>query len=405
MYDQFAAAFETTCLPETLDIIPSEGGYCLMDGDRPLVTREGHRYWHVSEETVQLMLTDFQLFPGSVLHPLSSPVLFSFCKDVLGNSADPILVHWEEAAGRDPFIRIKTSGGTGGMEFPPDHPLFPFAYQTLAHLLEVLNRFAARRMSELSMEDSEQHPFLVAIRLTYEGLTQEQKTGLQALSRMHDAGIILPLLLVLEEIRPVQYAKAICSLGLRASSDFQRLTFDAALVENYLSSLSSHPHDGIQLAALISAGENEWVEFKSTLRWDIRAGKTNPAIERSSLKTLAAFLNTDGGTLLIGVRDDGSVEGIETDKLPNEDRFLLHLWTLIRTCLGTGLSPFMRTRLVRTDGKTVCAVSCKPSAVPVFLRQPGFPEEMYIRVGPSSNALEIREALDYIANHFPNHRP
>jgi predicted HTH transcriptional regulator len=144
------------------------------------------------------------------------------------------------------------------------------------------------------------------------------------------------------------------------------------------------------------------IEFKSTLRWDIRAGKTNPAIEHSCLKTISAFLNSSGGTLLIGVRDDGSIEGIETDRLPNEDKFLLHLWTLIRNCLGKDFSPYIQTRLEKTCEKTVCIVSCLPSSRPAFLRQPGFDEEMYIRVGPSSNALSISEALRYIEDHFQN---
>ncbi len=141
-------------------------------------------------------------------------------------------------------------------------------------------------------------------------------------------------------------------------------------------------------------------EFKSTLRWDIRAGKTNQAIEHAALKTIAAFLNSDGGNLLIGVRDDGSIEGIETDKFVNEDKFLLHLWTLIRTCMGRDVSPYVRTILEKQGDKTVCLVRCRPCNRPVFLRQAGFNEEFFIRVGPSSNALDISEALKYMTDRF-----
>ena len=157
---------------------------------------------------------------------------------------------------------------------------------------------------------------------------------------------------------------------------------------------------GINASLMIKEGESDSVEFKSTLRWDIRAGKTNAVIERSSLKTISAFLNSAGGSLLVGVRDDGSVEGIETDKFVNEDKFLLHLWTLIRTCLGRDVSPYLRTILEKMEEKTVCLVRCQPSNRPVFLRQPGFDEEFYIRLGPSSNAMDISEALGYIADRF-----
>ena len=45
----------------------------------------------------------------------------------------------------------------------------------------------------------------------------------------------------------------------------------------------------------------------------------------AALKTIAAFLNTEGGDLLIGVDDDRRVLGIEHDRLENDDKFLRHL--------------------------------------------------------------------------------
>ena len=52
---------------------------------------------------------------------------------------------------------------------------------------------------------------------------------------------------------------------------------------------------------VIANDEDFTVEFKSTARWDIREGKPNKAMEDAVVKTIAGFLNTDGGTLLIGV--------------------------------------------------------------------------------------------------------
>ena len=61
-------------------------------------------------------------------------------------------------------------------------------------------------------------------------------------------------------------------------------------------------------------GESKTLEFKSTLRWNTKEDrKDDKVITHSALKTVAAFLNTDGGDLLIGVRDDGSIIGIERD--------------------------------------------------------------------------------------------
>ena len=67
------------------------------------------------------------------------------------------------------------------------------------------------------------------------------------------------------------------------------------------------------IAALLAAGESATVEFKSSARWDLREQKKNPVLEQVILKTIAALLNTDGGTLLLGVADDGTVLGLEPD--------------------------------------------------------------------------------------------
>jgi hypothetical protein len=69
--------------------------------------------------------------------------------------------------------------------------------------------------------------------------------------------------------------------------------------------------------------------------------------------------------------------------------------------MGQEVTPYIRTTLEKVDGGTVCHVKCMRSPVPVFLRQKGFGEEFYIRTGPSSASLEIREALNYISERFP----
>ena len=156
------------------------------------------------------------------------------------------------------------------------------------------------------------------------------------------------------------------------------------------------------LKEIINKGEGYDLEFKSTLRWDLKLGKTSQHVERASLKTIAAFLNSNGGILLIGVRDDGSAEGIESDRFPNTDKFLLHLWTLVRTSFGTDISPYIQTKLEPVQGKTICKIKCVRASRPVFLRQPGFEEEFYVRVGPGTVSLAVSEALKYIADHFPD---
>ncbi len=292
-----------------------------------------------------MLLTDIQLYKFLAQNELSSPVLFSFWKDIRQSGADHFLDQWESAFTMDPFVLIKTAEKSRIQPLSPDDPLFNFSYVLLSALLEVVNSFAERIISEVSMEENDRHPFPELLILCYKRLTTFQQVAVQALSEVHQSGIVLPILLVSGEISATEYAKGLISLKIKPKEDMSDLLAGVARVQSFLSVFMQKPNLVKSSSEIISEGEGDYIEFKSTLRWDIRAGKTNPAIERSCLKTITAFLNSSGGTLLIGVRDDGSIEGIDTDKFANEDKFLLHLWTLIRICLGRDFSPYIRTRI------------------------------------------------------------
>lgn len=399
-FEDYTRSFELSCNTSLLDSCLQNNEYCIYEGQKPLLTPGNKLFSHSSDALVRLITADLQLHEPAGNDHLSSPFLYAFMKDVLQEEKDPLFLQWEDLIGSDPFVRVKISGESSLRPLNPDEPLFAFSFISLAELLETVNQFSGRIMGEISLEESETHPFPAVLRQFYQRMPFEQKTAVQALNSRHGSGIVLPLLFVSGEISSVEYANGLIALRIKSKQQLPEILAGMAKIESWLDcGLRKHRTEK-QIAGMISNGEGDAIEFKSTLRWDIRAGKTNPAIEHACLKTIAAFLNSSGGTLLIGVRDDGSIEGIETDRLPNEDKFLLHLWTLIRTCLGRDFSPYIRTRLEKADEKTVCIVSCQPSSRPVFLRQPGFSEEMYIRVGPSSNAMSISEALKYIEDHY-----
>ncbi len=403
-FKEFADSFELDFNPETLDIGINDSDYCIFNGSKPLLTPGGNSLSHPSEGMIRLIVTDIHLIKNTTPEALSSPVLYSFCKDILIPGKDTFSQTWEEQLASDPFVLIKTSGQSSLQPFPFDHALFAFSFITLTGLLGIVNEFVSAAMGEISVEESDSHPVHNILRLSYDRLTADRKVAFQALNCVHLAGIVLPLLLITGRISPVEYAKGLISIKIQPEESFSEILAGVARVQTYLGFSARKDHQEKRITDMITAGEGDSIEFKSTLRWDIRAGKTNPAIERSCLKTISAFMNSQGGTLLIGVRDDGSIEGIETDKFVNEDKFLLHLWTLIRNCLGRDFSPYIRTRTEKMEDKTVCAVDCIQSSRPVFLRQPGFDEEMYIRLGPQSNAMDISEALKYIEDHFKSSR-
>lgn len=150
---------------------------------------------------------------------------------------------------------------------------------------------------------------------------------------------------------------------------------------------------------LIKAGENASLEFKSTLHWNLIADRSDKKIEYSALKTIVAFLNTEGGTLLIGVEDDGNILGIEPDRFINDDKYLLHFANLLSDRIGKHYLDQIRWELKSINDVKILRVDCKPSSTPVFLKVNG-EEEFYIRNGPSSVQLSPSEVLEYSRKHF-----
>jgi hypothetical protein len=152
----------------------------------------------------------------------------------------------------------------------------------------------------------------------------------------------------------------------------------------------------------IKHGETATLEFKSSLRYNIRANKVDRDIENSALKTIVAFCNTKGGELLIGVADDKNIVGIAHDGFPNEDKFQLHLRNLLIDRIVPSVAEFVDFSLVTIDGKTICHVMCKQSKRQEIWLKPekNSPELFYVRIGPSSTELQPRQAFAYIREHF-----
>ena len=146
------------------------------------------------------------------------------------------------------------------------------------------------------------------------------------------------------------------------------------------------------LQAAIAAGESDQLEFKSTMRWNLQRDKAGKEVEIAWLKSVVAFMNTEGGAILIGVNDDGEVLGIEGDRFANDDKFLLHFNNLIKEHVGLSFSSFIRANLRPLGDKQVFVIECRPANEPAFLKK-GNEEQFYIRVGPSSRQLPPSEVV------------
>jgi hypothetical protein len=151
-----------------------------------------------------------------------------------------------------------------------------------------------------------------------------------------------------------------------------------------------------KLLALIREGESPTLEFKSTLRTNLRSGKPGKEIELAWLKGVVGFLNTDGGTLLVGVDDAGDILGLEADGFENEDKCLLHFKNLVNQHIGAEYSRHIQGELRTVAGKQILVICCEKAEGAVFLMV-GKNEEFHIRSGPSSMKLTPRQMLHYLS--------
>jgi hypothetical protein len=155
--------------------------------------------------------------------------------------------------------------------------------------------------------------------------------------------------------------------------------------------------------------ESKTLEFKSTLRWDTKQGKPNKTLELVVLKSIAAFNNSEGGTLLIGVSDDGTVLGLADDYKTlgvDSDGFERHLRGLIHNAWSVVHGAPISIRFEKRAGLEVCAVDVRAGAYPFFLvvvdKTGAKAEKLFVRAGNASVPIETASELaSYINRRFP----
>ncbi|SNY99561.1 DEAD/DEAH box helicase family protein [Flagellimonas pacifica] len=158
---------------------------------------------------------------------------------------------------------------------------------------------------------------------------------------------------------------------------------------------------------IINNGETKEIEFKSSLRYCLREKKPMAHIEHSAFKNIAAFLNTNGGILLIGVEDNFNIIGINTTDFPTfkdddkKDAFLKHFDNLLAKFLGNHFNSLVNIEIENIGENAVAKICIKKKAPePVFLNQKGKQDEFYIRRSASAIALTAKEMLTYTKEHW-----
>lgn len=175
--------------------------------------------------------------------------------------------------------------------------------------------------------------------------------------------------------------------------------------------LTAAEDEAARIEQKIAGGETTMVEFKSTLRWHIMANRVDKKMEEIILKSIAALSNRYGGTLFIGVKDDGEILGLEADyatlKEQDKDRFELHFRELINAAYGTNFATSqLEITFPEKDGKEFCMIEVKRGKEPLYTLVSGQgdnapkTEKFYVRSGNSSRELPIEEISKYVGERF-----
>lgn len=161
----------------------------------------------------------------------------------------------------------------------------------------------------------------------------------------------------------------------------------------------------VSVQSIVERGEGSHIEFKMTGRMNSHTGQKDPVLEHMVVKSVAGFMNAAGGTLLIGVKDDGEVTGIEADlptlgRKATLDGYSLWLSGLLDNRMGPAAVANASIGFEELPGGTVCRVDVKPSTSPIFVSGGRGEAELFVRLNNATRGLNVAEALEYVRTHW-----
>ena len=163
----------------------------------------------------------------------------------------------------------------------------------------------------------------------------------------------------------------------------------------------------LNYAEIISQGESNSVEFKPALVYNFKTKRGGIGVKYIIAKTINSFLNSNGGILFVGVKDDGSVSGLDNDYslFENEnhkDKMLLELDDTITQLLSKSLKPLINASIIKIENKDVLVVEVEQSPKPVFVNYRGegsLEKKFYARLNASTHEYrDVEEIIDYVFN-------
>ena len=266
-----------------------------------------------------------------------------------------------------------------------------------------------------SISDEEYKKSKIKEKLTniFQGFSNEEKGAVSALrASLGNMSVIVPILLVSKNISLSEYTNAYMGIGdnfiyvyegaedekeekARYQEVYDAGFNTASIILKYLENSSKMFSEDDEL---LNKDESNTHELKSTLRMNLATKQKDDRMLNDVLKTIVGFLNTKGGTLLIGVSDDKAIIGLEEDKFKNLDEWQRYLKDQINNKIGNSfLENFIHPSFIKKDAKDIAVIKCDPlpKDKTAFLE-----DTVYVRQTASTKKLSSKEALEWKENRL-----
>jgi hypothetical protein len=162
------------------------------------------------------------------------------------------------------------------------------------------------------------------------------------------------------------------------------------------------------LPTVLAAGEGETVEFKTSARWDVHKKCVNKSLAFVVVKTIAGFLNHEGGSLLLGVDDEGIVVGLKADygtlRRRDRDGYEQFIMALVRKHLGGDVCSLLHTAFLPFGDLEICRIVVEPAPRPVYCID-GSVAKYFLRTGNGTRELDAKETMDFVIGRWPEVPP
>ncbi|MDD2238152.1 MAG: putative DNA binding domain-containing protein, partial [Kiritimatiellae bacterium] len=325
-----------------IDVVQRENDYVLFHGGQPLCTPEGDEVAHRSPRLLEQLQREWPTNPTPSL-PVTAlgPDLFRTVCALLQAQDDTATTHWTTLLEADPLISKPAFDTASGKQNNPafmaklmeDQTHFAFFFNGLANAVKSCNRFLLDfTEGHIDFAQKNSETLSPLFYQAYQELAVEEKAAIHLLASIHACGILLPMLLILRRLSSAEYTGALFGLHPpqeppqstllnpfperlaapelpatrpdwnQPETSFNTLRAQVWSVLDFVLSADSVKTGKTDVLQIIRAGEDFNTEFKTSLRWNVKAERKDPAMENAVLKTVNAFLNSSGGRLLIGVR-------------------------------------------------------------------------------------------------------